>query len=483
MLQFRFGGYDLSPLIDSAWRVLSGQAPNRDFVCTFPPSLYLLVAAAFHFAGVRWQALGMASAVSSIGLTLLGVRLTTLLRRSVGDSAALTTSLAFALAQMIPLLVVSHPWHSALSQSFVCYALLATYTLVRLDRTERKHHAELVAHVAFALAVLLLSKPNLSLPGIVVCLIAIVAARLPWMAIGVLAAAIAGSSLALWSVGTNLLKTYAVYFQLSERVVPSYFWLGLIKDANPLGGLGWLIAFLPITPLLWLAVREAWRKPRKIFSPGCLLVYGGALVTLLGWGSDFDLKIVETPAILVGFSLLPLECPEQMHRLRPPLLRAAVFLVIVSVFLCGNRSRMQQVGLWAEDSCGPRVEVRDRFFGTLQNCTSLHGVLEETDWVMEAHPHAKVFFGPRIEFEYARERVLSPLHLPLWWHPDTSYPRRTEASIVRAWEDDRFDLLVFARNDRTRMPQGILDDIAKDFKVVPGMPELDVFVRKTDGDL
>lgn len=86
---YRFGGFDLAPLIDSGWRVVSGQVPGRDFVNTVPASLYLFVAFLFRHLGVNWRALGLGAVLLFGVYTLLGFRVSGLLSTTLGRSKAL----------------------------------------------------------------------------------------------------------------------------------------------------------------------------------------------------------------------------------------------------------------------------------------------------------------------------------------------------------------------------------------------------------
>ena len=147
---------------------------------------------------------------------------------------------------------------------------------------------------------------------------------------------------------------------------------------------------------------------------------------------------------------------------------------------------MQAVGVWGRDSCGVQIERKDQFFGDFSGCAGFFNVLSETDAALAQHPSQHVFFGPRMEFLYARDKIKSPPGLPLWWHPGSSYPERDTTEIVQAWEADQFDLLLFPHNDRTRVPQKIMDDIAQKYRELPPSadadrePEshVDVFLRR-----
>ena len=80
-----------------------------------------------------------------------------------------------------------------------------------------------------------------------------------------------------------------------------------------------------------------------------------------------------------------------------------------------------------------------------------------------------------MEFLYAREQIQSPEHLPNWWDPGTSYPRSHERAIEAAWEQDKFDLLIFAHGDRDHLPEKILAVIQTRYVLVPGTKTIDVY--------
>src|SRR5579875_947091 len=117
LLQYRFGGYDLSPLIDSGWRVYQGQVPNRDFICTFPPVLYLAIALAFRLFGVRWLAITLTGAAFPLFLSVAGLRITHLLRPQIHERRLRWLALIYCVLQMAPLLAIGFPWHSSWTEA------------------------------------------------------------------------------------------------------------------------------------------------------------------------------------------------------------------------------------------------------------------------------------------------------------------------------------------------------------------------------
>jgi len=63
--------------------------------------------------------------------------------------------------------------------------------------------------------------------------------------------------------------------------------------------------------------------------------------------------------------------------------------------------------------------------------------------------------------------VVSPIALPLWWHPGSSFPETALHDIIQAWSTDRFDVLIFLHDDRTRIPGAILHAIDQNYRAVP----------------
>jgi hypothetical protein len=70
--------------------------------------------------------------------------------------------------------------------------------------------------------------------------------------------------------------------------------------------------------------------------------------------------------------------------------------------------------------------------------------------------------------------------MPLWFHPGTSYALNDELRVIEAFKKSEFDVLVFARGDRTRMPAGIIDHIQNNFYLQKDYEFIDVYTKKTN---
>ncbi|MGI4827164.1 MAG: hypothetical protein ACRYFU_03090 [Janthinobacterium lividum] len=466
LLQYRFGGYDLSPLIDSGWRVHLGQVPNRDFICTFPPILYLGVDAAFRCFGISWFAVTLAGVLYPTALTFAGFRLLSLLCGVLEDQDLRWLTVIYASLQMIPLFAVGHPWHSSWTEATSLYAVLTTFTIVVVGSEYLTVKRELVIHLSIAEAFLLLAKPNVGVPTLLLCFVTLALSRNTSAALQGLVGGFTLSSLALSTARTNLFTTYTLYAQLTSRFRPGHYLAGILYERQLSVGVQACLVYALLIPVFAWLVSSSWRRTRRFPLWAIALFMGSGMVTILGIGTNVELKVVDPPCFLLSAAL--------MVALRPPAARfgkvatsVATYTLLGMAALYGvTRVRMQDVGVWA-NTCSSLETRHDRFFGPFTSCPDLFSVLEETDNVVSANQRKSVFFGPRMEFLYARERLASPLGMPLWWHPGTSYPDTDVQQIVAAFRRDHVDLLIFLHGDRTRMPKQLLDVMDQEYVSAP----------------
>jgi hypothetical protein len=108
----------------------------------------------------------------------------------------------------------------------------------------------------------------------------------------------------------------------------------------------------------------------------------------------------------------------------------------------------------------------------------LIAVLQQVEDALDRYPSNKVFFGPRMEFSYAAFRREPPRGLPIWWHPGSSFAISDMVGVLHALENGDFDLLIFLKDDHTRMPLAALEHKLISYDRVPGFSDLDVYVRR-----
>ncbi|SFS16453.1 hypothetical protein SAMN05421771_2915 [Granulicella pectinivorans] len=479
--RYGFDGYDSSPMIDAGWRVYSGQVPGRDFLVTFPPSLYLPTALLFRVFGVGWHSLVLGASIFYGLMTLLGIRLSSLVRKTHGDDAAIWTVLAFTAGQAILLLPGNTLWHATMAMDFAMYGLYAVYVLCAGGG--RWLRGEAAAHLTIAIAALLLSKPNIAYPAILLCLLVAFRGGVGKRLVGVIATAgLALACLTLASVHVSFVSMLGTYAGLTGRLMPKAFLAGIFYDKNTSFALANLLVYLLIAPLMVAILFYAWRRWRSIWgSPVLLLGFGAIGIALIGMGTNFQFKLSDTPLLLLGVAMVVTEVRGAEGITRHRLLTVACGLYLLSVYFGGIRLAVQVTGGWAAEGCY-KIWFDDPFLGRMKGCSIIPETLAEVDSARGANPQARVFFGPGMEFLYAGRRIQSPLHMPNWWHPGSSYPISKSGQMAEEWKKNHFDVLILApMEDRAQIPPGILKTIDEEYVRVGQTSLTHVYARRDTG--
>ena len=123
------------------------------------------------------------------------------------------------------------------------------------------------------------------------------------------------------------------------------------------------------------------------------------------------------------------------------------------------------------------IKITGGYFDGLVTGNQFAEILHQIEKVKKRFNKEKIFFGPRLEFGYALTQTRSPFGLPLWWHPGTSYAFISHDKILSNFIENEFDVLIFARSDRTRMPIGLISYIQLKYIKLDGFKEIDVYLK------
>ena len=309
--RYGFSGFDVSPLVDSGWRVFSGQIPGRDFVVTFPASLYLSTAFSFHLFGVTWRAIALGACLLYLVLCLLGMRVASLRRDTDGSSEALLLAAGFVGAQTILLVSINYLWHAAMAESFAIYAVLTSSALLRRSTRPVKESVELTFHLTLAFACLTLSKPNTAFPAILLCIWVLLRGRVSrWIVGTAVAGACLLASAALATARLSLISMLASYAGLTGRLVPKPFANGILFELYARYGVANLLVYTILGFCGAGLFQKVWESRRAgPIQPREMLAIGSVAIAILGMGTNFDFKLTDTPLFLMG--LLLYSMPEQ----------------------------------------------------------------------------------------------------------------------------------------------------------------------------
>jgi hypothetical protein len=129
----------------------------------------------------------------------------------------------------------------------------------------------------------------------------------------------------------------------------------------------------------------------------------------------------------------------------------------------------------------PTRTVQQGFFTGLEAAPRLQRVLRQTEMALADYPSQKVFFGPRMECMYAAFQKPVTQGMPLLWDPGNLFRPERLPYLLRTFQQDDPELLIFLRDDFTRM--GLVAFYITNtatYQRVDRYGELTVYVRKKE---
>jgi hypothetical protein len=152
---------------------------------------------------------------------------------------------------------------------------------------------------------------------------------------------------------------------------------------------------------------------------------------------------------------------------------ALSFIVLVAIIGGYSRERMKHVGDFYDKNSVNKIS--NGYFSGLFVGNKLYQVIAEIEAIKKFQPNSNIFFGPRVEFGYSLTNTTSPKGLPLWWHPGTSYGLNDSENVIDEFRARNFDILIFLKDDRTRIPEEILIYINSSYKKIEKYNSIDIY--------
>ncbi len=453
--QLQFAGYDSSLLIDIGWRLHLGQHPYTDFPCMLPPSFYALSWLAVVLFGDHWYAFTFTNALVTMLLLCIALHAHRCMYPILTRQHRLVVGL-YASAMIFPMLVTSHLWHSAFAaQTNTTLLFLLLFVFSYRAEHDRWNFAGL-SYSSFAFCLVWLAKPNTGLACIALSILFPLLSRsrqrlLPiWLSL--VASGFLLSIFVLACMSVSPLQVWQSYLLISNRPhVLTMLGDGIFYEQTTPASLSNVTTYVICTVLLVTSIFVIHRRTIRVTSPYLAVLVSGIAVSLVGFATNWDLKFNDLAPTFFGagaFLTLP-----PTHKARPgkfvsrTLTACSILGMAMAIVLCCIRARMVSSGHWAETPPNDTTFHKDPFFGYFGGSAKFWQVLAQVDSLRAANPKASLYFGPRLEFLYAREHLAPPTDLPVWWHPGSSYPLASEPQIVRAWSERRYDLVLLDSSD------------------------------------
>jgi hypothetical protein len=468
-----FGAVDESLAIDVGWRLLRGQEPYRDFICTLPPGFFLPPKWAFQLFGVSWSSLTLLTAAFAMATFAWQA---VLLRRLLDHGAAsLVAANAF---QTLAILIASFWWYNPITTAAGLVYLLSALLLLR----DPPRPFALVSYTA-ALILLASVKPNVAMLLIAGTTVVLLSSRLHRWRVA-LASAIAFALfvaiLALNSISlSDLLRSY---LSIAGRGTPSatlaFYDVNIIERTEAM-----VVILLALSPLLFVRWRSAAMGSRVIalFAVSA----GTGLYAILAHG---ELKYLDTPFLALPGIVTVFSTPQTRRGARQWTMAVCLTLIATGAVLGAMRHRVERIGFgtffeWELDRRRPQTE----FFSALRTGPRFHRVAEQIEALVSEVGDARLFFGIRLEGFYAATGRESPRGLPpLLWHSNTFHPRSRDEEILDHFRRGEYDVLVFMRHDFTHFPRTLAGPLRQNYVIstdhVRRYPDLTIlFLRRRYG--
>jgi hypothetical protein len=469
----QFAAWDLSLMVDVGWRLIHGQAPYRDFVCTLPPGFMFGVEYAYRIFGVRWNAILFWNAIfASITFVWIYRLLGMILRVRV---AAFLVALAIECAG---LLAVAYWWHNAIAAIAATIFYLSCLCYLQQPGSRSAQ----ISYVA-ALVLIGMMKPNTALPMAVGGAVLVFVGTKARVRFALLT--IAGIACLLLSLAANHVDIFGLIGSYRAAAVArgvSAFGIVVLKPADRLR-LAVFVAFLLLPGLVrWrdLLLSALRRYDTRALCRSELLLLG-PIVGVYAMFTNGELKDTDFP-LLVAFGAVMMW--GNMLPVAGKTWKSEVLVRAYATFLFGLAASDLYMGY-----SRARIEFAEHAFFEFTDTDnypgvpyfrSMHASRPMRDTVTEIAKAVRespgpVYMGPALEFGYAAFNLPSPLHLPVWWHEGTSYAIADEASLAETWKNSRFATLIFLQDNLQHTPEPIRRIIRESYVKDDRWTDLDVY--------
>jgi len=460
-----FGGFDQSVVVGAAYRFWEGQRPYSDFVMTVPVLFYLGAGIAFSIVGVSWFALIVATsayAAATYWALLWGLK-------QLGVHRMWAVAVAFT-AECLSMVLAAYWWYNPVTSITVVLFLVFSLLVMKSPHV----FAGWVSWTVIT-ALLALSKPNsagLVIAGSALGFLLHGEARKKFLIFSFIALIL--DLLILLAFRLSPGDVFASYMGAAQRGYPS--WDRFVQDAPPeMIGLSLLIILATVMPWVSAAFdrftqfafgcdsQKQTDGGRTLGTAEWLVMISGAIAAFIAFFTNGEMKAVDLPMLLVPVAISILLSKQAGWWRKCYLGILVTFLSLVGLTLGAQRYRVKLIGpgaFYQLPAWGDFGEYSP-FFSHLSEGYNLHAVMAATSELVAISrnhigPRPKVFFGPRMEFNYAVHQLDSPRGLPLFWQEGVGHPNHLRDRIVTAFRDADFDVCIFFRGDFTFMPIDIL---------------------------
>lgn len=144
----------------------------------------------------------------------------------------------------------------------------------------------------------MLAKPNVGVPALLLCLVTLALSRRMSATLQGLVGGFTLASMGLSTAHINLFTTYTMYAQLTSRFRPGHYMAGILYEKQLSVGIQTGMVYVLMIPVFAWLIFSSWRRITRFSLWAIALFVGSGLITMLGMGTNVELKVVDTPCLL-----------------------------------------------------------------------------------------------------------------------------------------------------------------------------------------
>lgn len=440
LAMYQFGGCDESYLATAAKHYADGLRPYVDFPSCMPPMFLAGIRASVLALGLRWANLAVLSAVFAFAtsLWLYGLLRTVPIPRHW----ALALTAVFECSTM---LLAPFWWYNNTTSISVLLFIASVFLCIHRPAVS-------LAWISLAgsLGMLLAAKPNAALICLSVPVLFVTVSGRQRVKVIVACLCAGGVALLICAIAQTpsleLAKAYHEVGKLRGSPLLMYPFRGVTNIVENFAQ--GIFAIIVLICSLELLVRHGLRRDRQwsVLAIMLIAIATGVEMTMTN-GEPKPVDLVVLLGVIAFLSMEPGTADAVSAEARPMLAGLMIVFGVWSVFFGATHLRILEIGEGAFFEHQPTRQIQTGYFAGLEAGPRFASIQEQIKSALGRYPAKKVFFGPRLESEYAAFNRRTIPVLPMQFAPGDQYPPTWAPTLLREFKEQDPDLLVILKHD------------------------------------
>jgi hypothetical protein len=429
----QFGAWDEALIVHAASYYANGMRPFVDFPCSTPPFFMAGIRFATLVFGLKWASFAFLSA----GFAVVTFCWSYLLLMSRGLARHWAMAIAF-LVELSTMFLAPYWWYNNTTSIAVTLLFLSVLACLA-ERVAIWQWASLTV----SLAMVLTAKPNVA-PAILMVLVLLAVRRdRRWVAVlGCSVAAVLLAAAICYAAQMPPLDIVRSYMEVAKlRGSP----IAMLPIKTMKAAERYCQVILIVSTLLMLLAALVASVRAKRFSWAthmvCAILFLVALEMVL---TNSEIKPTDLCVALVAIAVLEL-APKRNHEWHLGLKALMSVFLVASLYFGILHLRILAIGEKMFYEPLPTQTISGGFLDGLEAAPRLQRVLLQSQDALSRYPSETVFFGPRMDFEYAVFNRKPLPGIPLVWDTGNLYARDRIPEFFEAFHKSDPDIVILLK--------------------------------------